>query len=79
MPKIVDADIAGDFIHALADTDFGGEVDHAIDAPESGGHRFRISNITPDQFDVWWKRLGSTAMHLFSEIVENTDAMPIRQ
>ena len=52
VPEIVDADIAGDFIHALTDTDFGGEMDHAVDAPESGRHRFGIANVAPDQFDV---------------------------
>ena len=50
-PEIVDADVAGDLIHALADADFCGEMDHAIDAFESGRHRFGIANIASDQFE----------------------------
>ena len=50
--EIVDADVAVDRVHALADADLGREVDDLVDAAQRAADRRLVAHVADHQFDV---------------------------
>jgi hypothetical protein len=82
---VVDARVAGDLVHALADPHRRGEVVDRVDAVERPVHRAAVAHVAHHQLDLGIEVLGAApvggrvAVHLLRERVERPHAMAVSQ
>ena len=73
--EVVDADIAVDLIHALADADLRRQVHDFVDALHRFRHRLGVADVGVDDLDRAQHRIGHriAAVNLVDEAVEHPD------
>jgi hypothetical protein len=74
--EVICADIAGYFVHRLADADFGCQMNYGVDALQAFGNFISIPDIPLDQLGLGGYLDCPGAMHLFNQRIENPYLMP---